>query len=263
LGEAALVRREWSEAEAWYQRAGEMGRGQFRQLQSTRRQARLLMEHLGGDRDRIERCFAIPRVAVFAGHMIDRPERVTPRFPPRLELAVQAAINQRIEQRGIGVGYASAACGSDILFLEAILERGGEAHVILPYDKEQFLRDSVRIIPGARWSKRYRRVLERATEVLVATERRLGGGSVSYEYANLMLHGLAGIRAAQLETDLVPLAVWDGQPGDGPGGTGSIVARWQRLGYEVELIDLGELLRRECSPVSPPGGSTAPPTQAP
>src|SRR5207245_3828341 len=129
---------------------------------------------LGGDRERIERCFAIPRVAVFAGHMIDRPERTSPRFPPKLEPAVKAAIDQRIEQRGIGVGYAAAACGSDILFLEAILERGGEAHDILPYDKEEFLRDSVEIVPGADWGQRYWRVLERATQVLAAAERPLG-----------------------------------------------------------------------------------------
>src|ERR1700722_7692084 len=42
------------------------------------------------------------------------------------------------------------------------------------------------------------------------------------------------------------MAVWDGQPGDGAGGTASVVHRWQCLGLSVERIDLAEMLRREC-----------------
>lgn len=43
---------------------------------------------------------------------------------------------QKLDAR---LGYASAACGADILFLEAILELGGEAHVVLPLEREQLI----------------------------------------------------------------------------------------------------------------------------
>src|SRR5262249_34080681 len=45
------------------------------------------------------------------------------------------------------------------------------------------------------------------------------------------------------QTKLLPLAVWDGIAGDGTGGTASAVERWQKCGLNVEIINLGELLR--------------------
>ena len=143
------------------------------------------------------------------------------------------------------LGYASAACGSDIMFLETILDMGGEAHVILPYNQKQFIEDSVELIPGANWSARFEQVLQSATDVLVASEQRMEGGGVSFEYTNLLLHGLASIRAGQLETEMIPMAVWDGREGDGSGGTASIVEHWRDVGHQVEVIDTSEILRRE------------------
>jgi class 3 adenylate cyclase len=241
LGEAALVRNDWAEAEMWYTRAGEAGRGRFGELNSTRRNARLITEALGRDRKWIDDYLKIPTVVVFAGHMIDRPGRTPPRFPPELEGVVRAAILDKLKSLNAGLGYASAACGSDIIFLETLLELGGEAHIVLPYNQSQFLEDSVEVVPGTRWRERFENVMERASEVLVASEQRMEGG-VPFEYANLLLHGLAKIRAEQLETEMIPLAVWDRKPGDGAGGTASIVEHWQSVGHAVEVIDLAKIL---------------------
>jgi class 3 adenylate cyclase/tetratricopeptide (TPR) repeat protein len=245
LGEAALILGRWPEAQDWYAQASAAGRGRFAELNSTRRNARLIIDAMGGEREPFEQYFQLPSVVVFAGHMIDRPERATPRFPPQLELRVHASIRDRLKKLNAGVGYASAACGSDIMFLETLIEAGGEAHVVLPYNQKQFMEDSVEIIPDTDWGARCEQMLRRATDVLVASEQRMEGG-VPFEYTNLLLHGLASIRAEQLETELIPLVVWDGQRGDGPGGTASVVEHWQELGYRVEVIDLTELLREEC-----------------
>ena len=126
LGEAALILRDWSQATNWYGKAGEIGRRRFGDLQSSRRNARLLLGHWKADPSEIEHFLHIPRVVVFAGHLIDQTGRRTPRFPKELEPTVANAIRQRLEDVGAGVGYSSAACGSDILFLEAMLDRGGE-----------------------------------------------------------------------------------------------------------------------------------------
>jgi class 3 adenylate cyclase len=181
---------------------------------------------------------------------------------------VHEAIRERLRKLNAGVGYASAACGSDIIFLETLLEMGGEAHIVLPYNQKQFMEDSVEIIPGTDWSARCEQVLRRAADVLVASEQRMEGG-VPFEYTNLLLHGLASIRAEQLETELIPLVVWDGRRGDGPGGTASIVNHWQEMGHRVEVIDLAELLREQCPELSvgpteqtPPQESEAPETAA-
>ncbi len=248
LGEAALIKRRWSEAENWYGQAGELGRGNFVELSSTRRNARLILDHLGRDRASVEAAFRIPRVAVFSGHMIDQGDRATPRFPPHLESEVAATIRARLNQLDIGIGFASAACGSDILFLEALLERDGDAHIVLPFNKERFIEESVDVGKG-NWRERFDRVMLQASQVITASNHQLNDDSTSYEYANLLLHGLAKIKARQLETGLVRQVVWDGRGGDGPGGTASVIEEWQSAGHEVDVIDLGEILRRSPSAV--------------
>jgi class 3 adenylate cyclase/tetratricopeptide (TPR) repeat protein len=252
LGEAALILNEWSEAEDWYAQAAALGASRLGDLNVARRQALVLLEHLGRELDRLDNILRIPRVVVSAGHMIDRPGRARPRFPARLEAAVGKAIRDRIVKVDGRVGFASAACGSDILFLESILELGGEAHVVLPFEKDLFVRESVSIGPDGRWAARFAEVIARATQVILASHQKMQGGSVSYDYANLVLHGLANVRAGELGSELVPLAVWDGRTGDGPGGTATIVERWRGLGLEVEVIDLAEILRVECPDLATP-----------
>jgi len=240
LGEAALILRDWPEAEDWYARAAEAGSGRLGDLSSTRRNARLLLDHLDGDRARIEQLFRVPRVVVFTGHMVDAPGRRTARFPIALEERVRQVIRTRVEELEGRLGFAAGACGGDILFLESILELGGEANVVLPYGRDRFALDSVAIVPG--WKPRFDRLLDRAVQVVVASPERLEGASAWYDYASLLLLGLASIRAEQLETDLVPLALWDGRPGR-PGGTASVVEEWRRQGHEMQIIDMAELLR--------------------
>src|SRR6185436_13844659 len=156
-------------------------------------------------------------VVVFAGHMIDRPDRKTPRFPKEMEPAVETEIQRRIEALKPGIGFSSAACGSDILFLEAMLKAGAEVTIVLAYNEEQFVRDSVDFVPSSNWRSRFAEVLQKATRVLTASPQRLEIGGISYEFCNELLLGLAAIRSRQLDTKLVPLTVWDGKPGDGPG----------------------------------------------
>jgi class 3 adenylate cyclase len=137
----------------------------------------------------------------------------------------------------VGFGYASAACGSDILFLETILELKGEIHLVLPYPAAQFREDCVDIIPESNWGERFARLLERATEVSVACNCRYEENTSLYQYTHRLLHGLAKMRSQQLDTELIPLVVWDGQPGDSLGGTATMVATWQQWGYQVEIIN--------------------------
>jgi class 3 adenylate cyclase len=244
LGEAALLLEEWSEAEEWYCRAALLGGKRFGDLCSTRRNARMIVAYLHADAARFERCFHIPSVVLFAGHMIDQPGRAVPRFPPPIEAAVRDAIRDQLKKLNAGFGFASVACGADILFLEGILELEGEARVVLPYDKSQFIKDSVEIVPGSNWGARCEAVLQRAASITVSCDHRLTGASVvEFQYANLLLQGLAAVLAKQLDTSLKPLAVWDGKRGDGLGGTSWNVQRWQEAGFEVDVIRLDKILR--------------------
>lgn len=241
LGEAQLLLRDLSAAESFYRQAVARGRPGLGDVVSTRRNARLILRHGGLDAAPIEACFRVPRVAVFAGHLIDRPGRSEPRFPPALEEDVRRALSERIRTHHIGIGYASAGNGGDILFLESLLEAGASLHIVLPYNREQFIQDSVAFVPGATWSDRCDAVLARAAQVTTASEQRMLGGAMSYEYGFLLLDGMAALRADELDTDLLCLAVWDGRSGDGPGGTAASVEHWRRANRTLDIIDLRSL----------------------
>ncbi|MGI0492798.1 TRAFs-binding domain-containing protein [Alkalinema pantanalense CENA528] len=261
LGEAALILGDCAEAEDFYGQAATIGQGRFGDLSSSRRNAVLLAEVLGLDTDRVKQWFQIPKVVVFCGHMLDRPDRPQPRFPAALESVVYRAILERLQKMEVQLGYAPAACGADILFLEAMRELKGELHIVLPCNREQFIQDSVDLIPSGDWGDRFDRLMQDATELVIASGNRLEENDVVYEYSHRLLYGLAKIRADQLGTELIPLAVWDGKPGDGPGGTASTVANWRRWTDHVEVIDLAAILREHQS--APPIALGTAPTPTP
>ena len=256
VGEAALVLGRTAEAHEWYSAGAQQGRSRFGDVLSTRRNLRLLAGPLGADAESILDLFRLPRVVAFVGHLLDGPDRTPPRFPANLEPAVRQALRERLTTSNAGIGYSAAACGSDILFLEVMREIGGETHVVMPFCKEQFVENSVAVVPGAGWEERFEATLKQAAETVYASDKMMTAGTASFEYVGQLLVGLAGLKAAQLETELVPLAVWDGKPGDGGGGTADTIAHWRSLGYSVEIIDLSALLRHESSGLHSVGTGT-------
>jgi class 3 adenylate cyclase len=238
LGEAVLCTGDLAQAEDWYRQAGELGRHRFGDLNSTRRHARLLLKHLGRNPRESDAWLPLPRVVLFSGHMIDRPDRPEPRFPPQLEGPVAKAIRDWLAAENRLIGFASAACGGDLLFLEALQALGGESHIVLPYEPEEFVADSVELPGVAGWRSRFDRQMAEARVVYASSSRPLHGG-VGYDFANQLVQGLGLLRARELETELEALAVWDGRPGDGKGGTAGAVGQWLRHGIPVHRVVLG------------------------
>ena len=70
---------------------------------------------------------------------------------------------------------------------------------MLPFDREDFVATSV-AIGGADWVARFDAALASATRVILATEEGYLDDDVLFDYAALLLEGLAVLRAAQLET---------------------------------------------------------------
>jgi class 3 adenylate cyclase/tetratricopeptide (TPR) repeat protein len=241
LGESALILGDRAEAERHYRSAAALGKDRLADLGATRRQARRIAARLGQPAGWLEECFHLPRVVTFVGHMIDRPDRPRPRFPPQLEPAVAREIATSLDALDAGVGYAGAACGGDILFLEAMLARGAEIRVVLPFAAGEFAATSVDVVPGGDWRRRFERVLARAAQVVVVGERGESGHGVEFEYGNLVQDGLALLRARMVDAEFVPLALWDGRAGDGAGGSHSRVERWRGQGYAPRVIDLTAL----------------------
>jgi len=242
LGEAALVLGDLAAAEDWYSQAAELSKGNIDQIRSTRRNARLLMRYTGGDLSLVARWLPIPRVVVVTGHMIDAPDRATPRFPPALLDHVDRQIRRRLQQGGVLHAFGSAACGADLLFLRAALDLGAKVHIVLPFNREEFARTSVDFA-GEPWVTWYRELVSarnpRVSLSQLAVKPSMNAAR-DFDYANRVLYGLARGKASEFNTDLVAMAVWNGQPGD-LGGTSSAVGQWQSAGVKTEVIDLRKL----------------------
>jgi class 3 adenylate cyclase len=192
-----------------------------------------------------------PTVVVFTGHALDRPGE-GPHFPAGLESAVRAEIAKSLDELDAQVGYCTAACGSDLLFIEAMLERGAEVNVVMPFDIEDFIAEDVRYA-GARWEMRFRNALKLASTVTYATEEHFLGHETLYRFANQCLHGLSTLRAGFLHTTPYLLAVWDMMPGSLVGGAGDFIDQWEDIS-RLRIIDLDGLLQERpdlCGPDGP------------
>ena len=246
LGEAALLLGEDEAAAAHYRAAVSAASQQFGDIASMRRQVRLLgtlLEIPPG----VHAALEVPRVVVFTGHMLDAPGRSPARFPAVLEPAVAAAISDRVAAMGAGFGYCAAACGSDLLFIEALLARNAEVHITLPFDRDDFIATSV-AFAGADWVNRFERALAQAASVTYGVRERFLGDESLFAYAGALMQGAAVLRARELESEPLLLAVVDDASERRSGGSVDLLASWQALGLRAECIDICAL--RQAAPAT-------------
>jgi|RhiMethySRZTD1v2_1073278.scaffolds.fasta_scaffold715565_2 hypothetical protein len=173
--------------------------------------------------------------------MVDAPHRPEPRFPPSLEPRVAGAIRTTLVELDAGAadfGITSAACGSDILFAEAAHERAVRLRIHLPFDEQTFLSTSVEFA-NSDWPERYWQVLKNA-EVLRAPDVLGGAPSDADPYACTNLWMLDEARRIGAGTFIL-ISVWDGEKGDGPGGTKHMMQAARDSGGAVYWIDIRTL----------------------
>ncbi len=238
LAEAALICGEEDQARALYSEAALFSTSPG-QTASTRRQARELSRYIFGQDDRFDGCFAVAPVIVFVGHRTDASERTPSRFPEDAVPDVETRILAYIERTGASIGFASAARGSDLIFLHAMHKLGGKTHIVLPLERDVFESTSVSD-DGSNWCARYAEALTHADSVRIANNHSSTADGTAFEYGGRYLIGLAKLRARQLDAPLRALVYWNGESGDGHGGTAWSVAHLLKLGIPVENIYPGQ-----------------------
>jgi Adenylate and Guanylate cyclase catalytic domain/MAP3K TRAFs-binding domain len=219
---------------------------------TMRRQLRLLARAIPDARTLLP-ILRVPDVVAFAGHMIDVDTRDVPRFPPSLVPAVRAALDHRLAALNQPIAFVSAACGSDLLFVEAALARDAEVNVVLPFDRDDFVRTSV-AIGGDEWVRRFDAALARVNRIIMATEENHLGDDALFEHAAELVEGFSRLRAAQLETSPAMLCVLDAASNGGIGGTQAAYERWSRMLGTPDVIDLS-VIRREAARTSGANGT--------
>ena len=185
---------------------------------------------------------AAPRkVLLFSGHMIDAPERREARFPADKESIAAVAIAKTLVRIDAGPGdlaICSGACGGDLLFAEASLARGSSLELYIPFEDQTFLANSVDFA-DANWRARFFGAKSLATLHVMPNEcGPFVAGEDPYERNNLwMLES-----AERFGTEKVDfICLWNGQGGDGPGGTQHLMEEVRRKAGRIHWLDTTQL----------------------
>ncbi len=204
-------------------------------------------------------------VLVFTGHRVDDPDRETPRFPNNereIEL-VRAEIRRTVERlrakaRELHIddvtgvtGVAGVASGGDILFHQVCRELGIETTLLLAIPTHEYMKASVQ--PGGEyWVDGFRQLLQDTPAERVRTlgesrqlpswladknTRKDGKQDKPYTvWGRNNLWTLHNALAAGPTALITLIAFWNGQQGDGPGGTEDMIELARRRGVQTIIL---------------------------
>jgi hypothetical protein len=116
------------------------------------------------------------------------------------------------------VGVSSLAAGADQLFASLILEHGGRLHIIIPSENYETTFSEPAALDKFRSLVNRAHIVERLPYHGPSEDAFLAAGHLVAENSDLLL------------------AVWDGQPAKGKGGTADIVEFARNRGTDVKII---------------------------
>ncbi len=182
------------------------------------------------------------QVILFSGHMIDRPDRLTKRFPAEKESIAAQNIAAALDQLGAGpedLALAQGASGGDLLFLEACRQRNVRLQLLLPLPEPEFIQRSILpSVDGPKWRDRFYALksdLKDEPRIMPDELGPLPKDMNPFERCNRWLlytalsYGINNVRF---------LCLWDGGGGDGPGGTAHMYNEVKRRTGRVTWLDI-------------------------
>lgn len=179
---------------------------------------------------------------LFSGHMIDAKDRTEPRFPAGKENAAILEMRKTLlKEKEIAkdklFGIAGGACGGDIIFHELCIETGIPTEIYLALPVNKFKEKSVSFA-GEDWERRFDELITKLPfHILPGTANNDEDKNV-WERANLWMLDLALKYGGK---NMTLIALWNGEAGDGEGGTKHMVKVAKEQGARVEIIDTNKL----------------------
>ena len=148
-------------------------------------------------------------VIALAGRRVDAPAAKQHRFPVGNEDRVKERIQTLFASRNATALVCSAACGADLLALEAAETLHMRRRVVLPFSREVFRRTSV-VDRSGDWGSRYDRALDQVEEkndLVVLGFREDDSGA--YVATNSGILDDAASQARELGLGILAVVVWD------------------------------------------------------
>ena len=179
------------------------------------------------------------RVFLFSGHMIDAPGRYEPRFPANKETIASEAFTAKLDELKVGpddLALCGGACGGDLLFAEACLQRDLRLEIRIPFKEPEFLQKSV-AFAGDRWRDRFYQVKNHAYTKLFIMPDELGPLPKDVNpYVRNNLWQLYTALAWGIEK-VHFICLWNRKGGDGIGGTEHMHNTVLKYSGQVHVLD--------------------------
>lgn len=186
-------------------------------------------------------------VFLFSGHMVDSPDRTEKRFPndkKYIDIAANA-IAAKLDELGANkddLALCGGACGGDLLFAEACLERNLHLEIRIPFEEPTFLQKSVHFA-GESWQNRFYKVKKNPNTKLYVMPHEIGQtpeGVDAYARNNLWMLYIA---LSYTPEKVSFICLWNRKGGDGPGGTKDMYDRISKHFGQSYILDTNELFK--------------------
>ena len=187
-------------------------------------------------------------IIMFAGHVVDRPDRAEPRFPPDKEddvrNLIEAEIKAVLDEDHRYLGLSSGAPGGDIIFQELCASLEVSTYFCIPFPKAEYSKEAYDVRDA--WRSRFLKLAHDANVMELShtsgLPRWLHGSALNpWERGNNWVMEMALAADASKRT---LIALWDKKDhGDSHGGTAHMVKLARDAGVvDVRIIDANQLI---------------------
>jgi hypothetical protein len=179
-------------------------------------------------------------VVAFAGRRVDPDNPEAVRFPFKNKDALCAVISDVLKVKRADVLIASAACGSDLMALQAASDLGLKTRIVLPFAPETFRQTSVTDRPNPEvWGRLYDRLTAEAASRgdLIVLDCDAGEDS-AYTAANkaIVEEAVRTAAATVLPMRRLALIAWEGAIRGPQDATVDFADRARDQGFTVKAI---------------------------
>lgn len=149
-------------------------------------------------------------IVVYAGRRVDPPEPTATRFPQAAIPRVRDEIERTLRELRPEAVVGSAACGSDLLVLEAAERLRIRRRVVLPFERARFRATSVTDRPGD-WGPAFDALVKAVDKAGDLVELRLDPDDAeTYLKTNGRIFDEAEVVSHGSDASFAALVLWDG-----------------------------------------------------
>ncbi len=153
-------------------------------------------------------------IITLVGRRIDAQDATTPRFPLERCARVHEHLLALLSEQRATILVSSAACGADLLALEAAGQLGIRRHVILPFASEHFRAVSVTDRPGE-WGALFDQIISEveAAGNLMLLHENIEDSAAFLRTNQAILNEAQALAEQELASaqNVLAVIVWDGE----------------------------------------------------